>query len=40
LPTLAVVAEDPSVVWRPVTLAEWYGGGERTVEVASETAVW
>ena len=27
LPTLAVVAEDPSVLWRPVTVAEWYGGG-------------
>jgi DDE superfamily endonuclease len=40
LPNLAVVAEDPSVLWRPVTVAEWYGGGERDVEVASETAVW
>jgi hypothetical protein len=40
LPNLAVVAEDPSLLWRPVTLAEWYGGGERVVEVASKTAVW
>jgi hypothetical protein len=40
LPNLAVVAEDPSVVWRPVTLADWYGGGERAVEVASDTALW
>jgi hypothetical protein len=40
LPNLAVVAEDPGVVWRSVTVAEWYGGGERAVEVASETAVW
>lgn len=40
LPNLAVVAEDPSVVWTPVTLAEWYGGGERAVEVVSETAIW
>jgi hypothetical protein len=40
LPNLAVVAEDPSVVWRPVTGAEWYGDGERAVEVASKTAVW
>jgi DDE superfamily endonuclease len=40
LPTLAVVTEDPSVLWRSLTVADWYGGGERTVEVASETAVW
>jgi hypothetical protein len=40
LPNLAVVAEDPSLLWRPVGVAEWYGGGERLVEVASEVAVW
>jgi DDE superfamily endonuclease len=40
LPNLAVVAEDPSLLWRPVGVAEWYGGGERLVEVASEMAVW
>jgi hypothetical protein len=40
LPNLAVVAEDPGVAWRPITVAEWYGGGERAVEVASKTAVW
>ena len=40
LPNLAVMAEDPSVVWRPITVAEWYGGGERAVEIASKTAVW
>ncbi len=40
LPNLAVVAEDPSVIWRPITVAEWYGGGEREVEVVSKTAVW
>jgi hypothetical protein len=40
LPNLSVVAEDPGVAWRPITIAEWYGGGERAVEVASETAVW
>jgi len=26
--------------WRRVTVADWYGEGERTVEIASETAVW
>jgi hypothetical protein len=40
LPNLAVVAEDTSTVWTSVTLADWYGGGERTVEVTSETALW
>ena len=40
LPNLSVVAEDPSTVWKPTTIANWYGSGERTVEIASETAVW
>jgi hypothetical protein len=40
LPTLAVVAEDPSTVWAAATVDDWYGSGERTVEVASATAVW
>jgi DDE superfamily endonuclease len=40
LPALAVVASDPSTVWRAVTVADWYGKGERAVEVASATAVW
>jgi hypothetical protein len=34
------VAEDPSTVWAPATVEDWYGSGERTVEVASATAVW
>jgi hypothetical protein len=40
LPNLAVVAEDPRVLWRPITVADWYGCGERAVEVVSKTAVW
>jgi hypothetical protein len=40
LPNLAVVAEDPSTTWTPTTVDDWYGGGERTVEVASGTALW
>jgi hypothetical protein len=40
LPNLSVVAEDPSTTWTPTTVEDWYGGGERTVEVASATAVW
>ena len=40
LPTLAAVAADPDTAWAPATVAQWYGGGERSVEVASATAVW
>jgi hypothetical protein len=40
LPNLSAVAEDPSTTWTPTTVDDWYGGGERTVEVASATAVW
>jgi hypothetical protein len=40
LPTLATVANDPATVWTPLTVAQWYGFGERTVEVVSATAVW
>jgi hypothetical protein len=40
LPNLAVVAEDPSIAWALATVDNWYGSGERTVEVASGTAVW
>jgi DDE superfamily endonuclease len=40
LPNLSVVAEDPNTVWKLTTIANWYGSGERMVEVASETAVW
>jgi hypothetical protein len=35
-----VVAEDPATVWKLTTIANWYGSGERMVEIASETAVW
>jgi hypothetical protein len=40
LPTLAAVADAPGTIWTPVVVANWYGKGERTVEVASATAVW
>ena len=38
-PTLATRLHAPTTTWEAVTLA-WYGGGTRTVEVASDTAVW
>jgi len=40
LPNLSVVAEDSNTVWESVKIANWYGSGDRTVEIASETAVW
>ena len=40
LPNLSVVAEDPNTAWEPTEIANWYGGEQRTVEIASATAVW
>ena len=40
LPNLSVIAEDPSTTWTPTIVNDWYGGGERSVEVASATALW
>ncbi len=40
LPTLAAVAADPTTAWACLTVAQWYGAGERREEVASAPAVW
>jgi DDE superfamily endonuclease len=40
LPSLASVANDPATRWTSLTVAQWYGIGERAVEIASATAVW
>jgi DDE superfamily endonuclease len=40
LPNLSAVAEDPTTTWKTITVADWYGKGERSVEVVSRTAVW
>ena len=40
LPNLSMIAEDPSTVWRTITVASWYGSRERMVEIVSDTAVW
>lgn len=39
-PTLAAVATAATTTWTPLTVAAWYGRGERTVEVVTNTAVW
>ena len=40
LPNLSEVAEDRATVWKPTTIANWYGSGERMVEVSSKTVIW
>jgi len=40
LPNLSEVAEEANTVWKPTKIANWYGSGERMVEIASATAVW
>jgi hypothetical protein len=35
-----VVADDPTTVWEAAEIANWYGSGQRTVEIVSATAVW
>ena len=35
LPNLSVMAEDSSTAWRSITVAEWYGEAERTLETTS-----
>ena len=40
LPTLAAVLKDERRRWTEHRVGGWYGGGERVVEVTSETAVW
>jgi len=40
LANLFVVAEEPSTVWRAITMSNCYGKEERSVEVVSDTAVW
>src|SRR4051812_19769115 len=38
--TLAAVAADPATRWTRITIADWYGTGERAIEIVSDTAVW
>jgi hypothetical protein len=40
LPTLAQRLTDPDSVWQTVTLPDWYGQGERMLEILHGTAVW
>ena len=40
LPNLAQVLVNPQTPWTKVKVADWYGEGEREVEIISDTAVW
>jgi hypothetical protein len=40
LANLSAVLEDPKTAWTPITVSSWYGGGERAVQIVSETAIW
>ncbi len=40
LPNLSALAQDPKTVWESTKIANWYGSEDRTVEIASATAVW
>jgi DDE superfamily endonuclease len=39
-PTLKRVLDDRCRRWNKLQLANWYGGGQREVEVGTETAIW
>jgi hypothetical protein len=39
LPALEQVLQDPETVWQKLTL-DWYGEGERTLEMCTGTALW
>jgi hypothetical protein len=40
LPTLEEVLADPKTCWCRVRVSEWYGRGERELEITTGTAVW
>ena len=39
-PTLQQVLTDPETRWTRLTVAHWYGGEARAVEVCTDTAIW
>jgi hypothetical protein len=39
-PTLAHTLAAEDTLWRAVVVPGWYGAAERTIEIASQTAVW
>lgn len=39
-PTLQQVLANPQTQWTAITVKNWYGGGDREVEICTDTAVW
>jgi hypothetical protein len=39
-PTLKAISASEATSWRGVTLSQWYGQGDKAVEIATGTAVW
>jgi hypothetical protein len=39
-PTLKAISTAEDTQWRAVTLSQWYGQGDKVVEIATGTAVW
>jgi hypothetical protein len=39
-PTLKNVLLDPKTEWTATTVPDWYGQGQREIEITSDTAVW
>jgi len=39
-PTLKAISTAEDIGWRAVTLSQWYGQGDKAVEIATGTAVW
>jgi hypothetical protein len=39
-PTLKAISASETTRWQAVKLSQWYGEGEKTVEIATGTAVW
>jgi hypothetical protein len=39
-PTLKAMLKEPETQWTRLKIANWYGGGEREVEVCTDLAVW
>jgi len=40
LPTLKNVLLDPKTEWTAITVPDWYGQGQREIELTSDTALW
>lgn len=39
-PTLKTISTCETTIWHGVTLSQWYGQGDKAVEIATGTAVW